>query len=111
MKQKGLLVFIGNEKNGEVRMIGKIELLRKGREHYEMLVVTRHIQGEEHFIGVFTSYEELQKKVNPLIFKHGTIYVWQMNAGDQLGEGIFNHDMAASGCDYIVSENGKRMKV
>lgn len=43
MKQKGLLVFIGNEKNGEVRMIGKIELLRKGREHYEMLVVTRHM--------------------------------------------------------------------
>lgn len=34
-----------------------------------------------------------------------------MNSGDQLGEGIFDHDMAASGCDYIVSENGKRVDV
>lgn len=25
----------------------KIELLRKGREKYEILVVTRHVQGEE----------------------------------------------------------------
>lgn len=89
----------------------KIELIRKGREQYEMLIVTHHVQGEEHFIGVFSPYEEMQKKVNPFIFKHGTIYVWQMNSGDQLGEGIFDHDMAASGCDYIVSENGKRMKV
>lgn len=39
----------------------KIELLRKGREKYEVLVVTRHVQGEEHFIGIFSSYEELQK--------------------------------------------------
>ena len=92
-------------------MMDKIELFRKGREQYEMLIVTHHVQGEEHFIGVFSSYEEMQKKVNPFIFKHGTIYVWQMNSGDQLGEGIFDHDMAASGCDYIVSENGKRMKV
>lgn len=89
----------------------KIELLRKGREKYEVLVVTRHVQGEEHFIGIFSSYEELQKKLNPLIFKYGTTYVWQMNSGDQLGEGIFGHDMAASGCDYIVSENGKRVDV
>ena len=88
----------------------KIELLRKGREHYEILVVTHHVQGEEHFIGVFTSYEELQNKLNPLIFKYGTIYVWQMNAGDQLGEGIFGHDMAASGCDYVESEEGKRIE-
>lgn len=88
----------------------KIELLRKGREHYEILVVTRYVRGEEHFIGVFTSYEEMQKKLNPLIFKYGTIYVWQMNSGDQLEEGIFNHDMAASGCDYIVSEDGKRIE-
>lgn len=91
-------------------MMDKIELLRKGREKYEMLVVTRHVRGEEHFIGVFTSYEEMQKKLNPLIFKYGTIYVWQMNAGDQLGEGIFSHDMAASRCDYVVSEDGKRIE-
>lgn len=88
----------------------KIELLRKGREKYEMLVVTRHVRGEEHFIGVFSSYEEMQKRVNPFI-SHGIIFVWQMNAGDQLGEGIFdNDDMAASGCDYIVSEDGKRVE-
>ena len=64
-------------------MMDKIELLRKGREKYEMLVVTRHVRGESKFIGVFTSYEEMQKKLNPLIFKYGTIYVWQMNSGDQ----------------------------
>lgn len=91
-------------------MMDKIELLRKGREKYEMLVVTRHVRGEEHFIGVFSSYEEMQKRVNPFIFKYGTIYVWQMNSGDQLGEGIFNHDMAASGYDYVVSEDGKRIE-
>lgn len=91
-------------------MMDKIELLRKGREKYEMLVVTRHVRGEEHFIGVFSSYEEMQKRVNPFIL-HGIIFVWQMNAGDQLGEGIFdNDDMAASGCDYIVSEDGKRVE-
>ena len=33
-------------------MMDKIELLRKGREKYEMLVVTRHVREEEHFIGV-----------------------------------------------------------
>lgn len=70
----------------------KIELLRKGREKYEMLVVTRHVRGEEHFIGVFSSYEEMQKRVNPFIL-HGIIFVWQMNAGDQLGEGIFDNDI------------------
>ena len=90
-------------------MMDKIKLLRKGRKKYEMLVVTHHVHGDEHFIAVFSSYKEMQKRLNPLIFKYGTIYVWQMNAGDQLGEGIFNHDMAASGCDYIVSENGKRV--
>jgi hypothetical protein len=109
MNQKGLPVYTGEE--WEESRMDKIELIRKGREQYEMLIVTRHVQGEEHFIGIFSSYEEMQKKVNPFIFKYGTICVWQMNSGEQLGEGIFGHDMAASGCDYIVSENGKRVDV
>lgn len=62
MNQKGLPVYTGEE--WDESRIDKIELIRKGREQYEMLIVTHHVQGEEHFIGVFSSYEEMQKKVN-----------------------------------------------
>ena len=72
MNQKGLPVYTGEEMGVKSRM-DKIELIRKGREQYEMLIVTRHVQGEEHFIGIYSSYEEMQKKVNPFIFKYGTI--------------------------------------
>ncbi len=88
-------------------------LLRKGRKEYEFLVVTHRIECSpwDDFVGVFKDYEQLQQTINPRLLETGKLTVWQMNVGDQLGKGIFNHDMAASGCDYIVAENGKRMKV
>lgn len=79
-------------------------LLRKGREQYEVLVVTHRAEkcSYEDFIGIFSSYNEIYEKVNKKLFECGITTVWQMNAGDQLGKGIFDFDMGVSSKDYIV---------
>lgn len=77
-------------------------LLRKGREQYEVLVVTHRAGSYEDFIGIFSSYDEIYEKVNKKLFECGITTVWQMNAGEQLGKGIFDFDMGMSSKDYIV---------
>lgn len=42
----------------EVKDDGKIELLRKDREQYEILVVTHHVQGEGASASSFFSHEK-----------------------------------------------------
>ena len=82
-------------------------LLRKGRKEYEFLVVTHRIECSpwNDFVGVFKNYEDFQQNISSRLLKAGNLTVWQMNVGDQLGEGIFDFDMGAAKRDFIIAND------